>query len=417
MIKPLAQKLIDSIREDFGNPMGLKRLIEKAPYLRARIDDVPDVIAASSVVRWHEWSSYSTDQWPRGSTGRLIGWKMYGGQYASDSVDIPALKSLCIRTQQDDFECDIKQVTGIAASKSELYTFATIEDMAIQNCSYLIQDVSPHNLKKNLDWPEVRIVNEKSSDFFTKYGWDSGMYLMNSGGSHHFAAAHYISAQLNIDTALRGRLVTIEMNAQSIAELNNEYSIYAISDELHASLDFHKAMQDFKAEYYWQKLPQPYDESRAIFLPRNQARSVKVADVLRDSGFTDIGAVLSELASPYASEIRSERQAQMRLRVAALPGLLETAGAAYVFSLRASEAMADSPAALINWQAVERATIIECIYEHGQDAGEVFSALAKHSPAITSPQAIKALSATVEGYSALHRRTALEQGGEAPAPN
>lgn len=411
MIKPLMSKLFDHLREDFGNPVGLRKLIAEMPHLRVRVDDIPAVIAEPSVVHWHEWSSYDPSNWPRGATGRLTGWKMYGSQYASDSREIEPLKQLCIRKVHDEFACDIKSVTGLSASKSELYDYPTLRDMALDRCDYLIQDVSREGLDKNMRWPEVRIVNDQSSDFFVKYAWDQGLYLINSGGSHHFAAAHFIASELRADYMLCGRLVTLEMNRDAIAELNAEYAIFAVSDDLYGSNGFHDCMRNFKTEYYWQDLPRPYTESKAIFLPRDQPRSAKVADVLRDEGFTDVGAVLTELASPYAASVRSERQAVMRERLNALPDLLAGAGPAYVLAQKAAEAGKDCPMAQIDWQVVERSTIRECINSHGQDPADVLKALVKHSPAITSPQAVKALAATVEGYAALHQLAAAKEHG------
>ncbi|QOI07927.1 DUF6685 family protein [Pseudomonas savastanoi] len=411
MLNPLLTKLVDSLREDFGNPIGLRKLIAEMPHLRVRVDDIPAVIAEPSVVHWHEWSSFDTDRWPRGATGRLNGWKMYGGQYASDSREIEPLKQLCIRTVHEDFACDIQSVTGLAASKSELYDYPSLRDMALDRCDYLIQDMSREGLDRNMRWPEVRIVNDNSPDFFVKYAWDQGLYLINSGGSHHFAAAHFIASELQANYMLCGRLVTLEMNRSAIADLNAEYAIFAVSDDLYGSNGFHDCMRNFKAEYYWQDLPRPYAESRAIFLPRSQPRSAKVADVLRDEGFTDVGAVLTELASPHAAKNRNERQAVMRERLDALPALLAGAGTAYVFAQKAVEAGRDRPLAQVDWQVVERATIQECIAIHGQDPADVLQALVRHSPAITSPQAVKTLAATIEGYAALHQLIATQEYG------
>jgi len=51
----------------------------------------------------------------------------------------------------------------------------------------------------------------------------------------------------------------------------------------------------FKASYLWQHLPRPHDTTRAGLLPRSEARSAKIAQVLREAGMFDLGAFLGRL--------------------------------------------------------------------------------------------------------------------------
>lgn len=60
-------------------------------------------------------------------------------------------------------------------------------------------------------------------------------------------------------------------------------------------MGFHKAMRSFKATYYWKDLPRPYTDQCAVFLPKAEKRSVKVAEILNASAFQDLGRYLNGL--------------------------------------------------------------------------------------------------------------------------
>ncbi|WP_448132588.1 DUF6685 family protein [Stutzerimonas chloritidismutans] len=55
------------------------------------------------------------------------------------------------------WRCDIQQVDGFSASKSELKEFATMDDMVVRNSPEMIDEISPAKLAKNLAWDEIRI--------------------------------------------------------------------------------------------------------------------------------------------------------------------------------------------------------------------------------------------------------------------
>lgn len=417
MIKPLFQRLFEAVRDDLGSPASLQRLIRERPQLRVRLDARPQVIATENVVRWEDFGGSYGAHWPRTGSGKLRGWKMRGGQYSSCEHEVPALSELTVTQTDENFSCDIGEVTGLAASKSELLSYLSIADMAEACCEGLIQDKSIAGLEKNLSWPEVRIARGSKSDFFMKYGWDDGMYLINSGGSHHFVAAHYQAQELDHPVSLEGRLVEITINKLALWALSKEYAVYAISDEDHMSLDFQKAMQAFKAEYYWKDLPRPYANCRAIFLPRSESRSMKVAALLDAEQFQDVTALLARHHAPDATKLRAAEQDEIQLRISKLAGLLRGAGPALVFGQHAANATCQAPVATVNWQEIERLTIRECLYEHNQDPESVFKVLYEFSPGITNEQAARSAYHTVLGYHAL-RVPQLECSADASnAPN
>ena len=50
----LFKKIIDSIREDLGTPVGLLRLLAEHPEIRVPLDAPPRCIDAHSIVRWND---------------------------------------------------------------------------------------------------------------------------------------------------------------------------------------------------------------------------------------------------------------------------------------------------------------------------------------------------------------------------
>ncbi|NIF27683.1 hypothetical protein F3J44_15035 [Pantoea sp. Tr-811] len=414
--RTLAAKFLETVKDDLGIPARLRRVIADTPNIRARVDDTPAVIASSCVVRWHEWSQRIGASQGSETNGDVRGWRASDGHYQSEHRHIPALARLGSTETTPAFAFDITDVTGLAASKSELQRFFSLQQMAEQACQAFTQDISQEGLAQNLRWPEIGIVHG-TSDFMVQYAWDDGLYLANSGGSHHFVAAQHIARQLQQPVSLQGRLVHYGLDAQAASELNEEYAIYAVAKDVFFSeaLD---ALRDFKATHYWGDLPQPYDNSVAVFLPRAEARSSKVAQIFASEGFTDVGELLMELASPTAAVERRARQDEMRERIEALPGLEAKAGAAYLFGKHAAAAVGDGLATQVDWQIVEQATLDEAFGAHQLDAQSVYQALAQHSPGATSRQALETLRATVDGYAALHERQLAKQASpQAPSPD
>ena len=119
---------------------------------------------------------------------------------------------------------------------------------------------------------------------------------MNHGGSHHTAAAKYLAARLGQRVPLRGRRYTYSLNALAIASLRRDYEMFAIDcQDDEATNAFAEAMRAFRATWLWHPLPHPYEGARAVLLPKDDARSMRVAVELRRAGVADLGEHLSAL--------------------------------------------------------------------------------------------------------------------------
>ncbi|CJL91587.1 Uncharacterised protein [Streptococcus pneumoniae] len=274
------------------------KLIKSPVKLNSPIQETAKGIGAGAVVRWHDFGSLIYE---RGIyRDKLNGWthcRTYG-RYGSTSIECAPLLRVGSEMQIQRWRCDIQQVDGFSASKSELKEFATMDDMVVRNSPEMIDEISPAKLAKNLAWDEIRIISHVDHDYFATWAWDGRVFLMNSGGSHHFAAAKYIAARLEQPVELTGTYKIYGLCEQAITELRREYGMFVLSHEPDAWLGFNEAMARFKATYYWKTLPRPHNHQRcAIFLPLKEKRSAMVARILKENNFQDLGAYLAGLAA------------------------------------------------------------------------------------------------------------------------
>ncbi|EPY8489322.1 DUF6685 family protein, partial [Pseudomonas aeruginosa] len=82
--------------------------------------------------------------------------------------------------------------------------------------------------------------------------------------------------------------------------LARDFEIFALRDDPAGYMAFHDAMRAYGAAYLHRRLPRPYDDCRAVFLPRGDVRSLRVAAVLQELGFFDLGDHLQELTRRFA---------------------------------------------------------------------------------------------------------------------
>lgn len=300
-MQALLNSFIEGLR-GFGHPVKLIRLLEENPDICVSLDGTAPCIAAESVVPWHELLARRHDPDclypPHCEQGALHGWKQRDRySYGGFSLHRPEYAQIGQRRIDDIWACDITDVYGFEASKSELLNFANTDQMVEANSRDMIDAITHEKLAENLAHEEIRIIHSPGSDYFRRHVWDGRVFLINSGGSHHFAAAKYIAARLPEAVTLRGKLYTYSLNAVAIASLRRDFEMFAISNHTSISLGFHDAMKAFRATWLWHPMPRPLENAKAILLPKAERRSMQVAAALRNAGIADLGAHLAQLAS------------------------------------------------------------------------------------------------------------------------
>jgi hypothetical protein len=299
MLKAAAKIVVDVLREEFGHPSTLVNLIAREPSLNMPLVEYEKGISSSEVVKWNEFGNLSYER-SRPSKHSLNGWGYCPGanrNYGSVSVRREDLLNLGTTREVKGWNCDIQDVDGFSASKSDLRMFKSMDAMVEKNSKKMIDEITPEKLAKNLAWDEIRIISREDHDYFQTWSWDGRVFLMNSGGSHHFAAAKYIAKRLNIKVPLKGRYRVHGINQVALESLTRDFDIFVMSSHHRHQMGLHKAMMSFKATYYWKDLPRPYSDQCAVFLPKTEKRSAKVAEILRASAFQDLGRYLKDLST------------------------------------------------------------------------------------------------------------------------
>lgn len=141
--------------------------------------------------------------------------------------------SMMFETREIDTTVDIQEVTGLTSSKSALTEHHTMLEFVEHNCRHLIE-VSHRSYQHNFNHKQIEILHDPyTSDHLVMYGWSPLLYLINKGGSHHFAALRHVSSQLNILVQIKARLALtyIEENVMKLFIEKFKCYLFNKSDE------------------------------------------------------------------------------------------------------------------------------------------------------------------------------------------
>lgn len=291
------------IQEDLGySPVKLLNAIDSHPNFLPKLEEKPKTINEGDIVRWHEWGEmrYSFTKYAKHNV--MLGWRYSQGTYSSFEQVMPEFDHFGQYEATPNWECEIQDIAGLSSSKSNLNQFTNLDQFIKTRYPSLIEEIAERNLLSNLAHNEIRIGHElhadTTADCFSRYSWDNRIFLRNHGGSHHFAAARYIAGKLGRKVRLNGKLKSYSINPRSVEALRARFDIVVIDDSAKEQNQLLHAMKAFSATYLWRQLPPPYDNCRAIFLPKDETRSRTVAGYLKTAGAFDLGAFLQSLIVP-----------------------------------------------------------------------------------------------------------------------
>lgn len=298
----MLSRIFKVVNDHLFYPRNLIQLLYSSQHdVRTIIGDLKSNIYAESVEKWHELSASNNAVVCRSTERNILnGWRSTGRYYESFQIICPEYEEICHLEVNPTWECDISDIHGFSASKSNLRNFATTDELVETNCREMVSEVTLEKLAHNLAHREIRLIHSPlgdCGDYFTRYLWDGRLWLMNSGGSHHTAAAKYIATRLKQRVLLRGKLYTYSLNTQAISSLKRQFDMFIINNSAEVFNAFFEAMQSFKASWLWHPMPPPYNrKARAILFPRDQIRSARVAAEFRKAGIFDLGKYLTLLA-------------------------------------------------------------------------------------------------------------------------
>ncbi|WP_139133090.1 DUF6685 family protein [Pandoraea sp. ISTKB] len=289
--------ILSFIKEQFGHPARLVTLLSERSYAQRASLSSSESIDAEEIPQWHRFGHPDLNDWNAGAPERIMGWRQSGGYYESFTALVPGLQEIGTVEVFDGWECDISQVEGLGASKSPLSDYRDMDRFIEARSPELVREISHDQLRKNLAHREIRILHGRpTSDHFAHYAWDGRIWLKNTGGSHHFAAARYIAKRLDVRVPLMGRLRKYGINPSAVHELVEHFEVFVVPDDAEFSVAFSDAMRYAGITWLWAPMPRPCQSERAIFLPRTERRSRKAAELLREAGMPDLGAHLIGVA-------------------------------------------------------------------------------------------------------------------------
>lgn len=267
------------------SPVSLCKLINSNYLLSGDIASVKRNIKQGDVIKWQEWTSKGISTYAFERSRRF-------------NFDVKELDNLTDCKIDKKYNLDIQDVEGLYASKSNLDEFSSLDEMVETNSKEMIDSITQEKLDENLAHKDIRIIHNPTHDSFRTYGWDKRIFLINSGGSHHFAATRYIASRIGVTVALQGELKTYSINKNKVKNLLNKFNIFLFAKDQDCKYyEFNHTMQIFKVDFLQKQLPYPYHNQIATFIPRGEPRADKVSSVLKGYNFFDLGKYLLNISS------------------------------------------------------------------------------------------------------------------------
>lgn len=277
---------IRRLKEQFGSLYKLQRLLQSFPISELRLEEPERVISVGSVVRWDQWGNSCDSLYVRHSTEKR----------SVPSVSVPQIV-LGRLVKYQHWQCEIQKIVGLSASKSDLTTFVSLDDMVETNSPELIGELTGRKLDEHLAHREIRLFNQlHAEDHLARFAWDGRLFLMNGGGSHHFAAARYIAARIGRKVPIEATLYSYSLDPASVAALREIVDLYAIPRAASFFLALGEAVHAYGASYFWLDLPVPYGHAVAMLLPKQYKQAARISEEFRRAGAFDLGRHLALLA-------------------------------------------------------------------------------------------------------------------------
>ncbi|WP_390240605.1 DUF6685 family protein [Vibrio sp. R78045] len=126
-------------------------------------------------------------------------------------------------TTKNKVTINILDIKGVSSSKSDLSKYSDLKIMAKERSPEMIT----LSVEELLKWHEFRF---DSTDYISVYSWDCQPYLMQTGGSHHFASAQYRSAELSESHYITLPLEEISLDLNTIQSLLTKVALIYTSN-------------------------------------------------------------------------------------------------------------------------------------------------------------------------------------------
>ncbi|MEJ6002575.1 DUF6685 family protein [Paucibacter soli] len=223
--------------------------------------------------------------WDRNSTVASI---------SSGQLKCSELSSSLVKTRiLPNFQCDILDVDGIAASKSAELPFKDVDEFGCYFAEEQGASVDTRGLEMMLRHPEIRVIHAPGIDQFHVSMWDGRLFLSNAGGSHHFAGAAYIARRLGAVVPLAADVVVSYLNVPLWNQLLDSYEIVQVPTWI--SRQAMSCVSKILGECLMLTVPERFGDGPLLFIPRNGSASGVIKSRLAAHGCLPLSQFISDL--------------------------------------------------------------------------------------------------------------------------
>lgn len=253
--KHLTAFISDSIGRSQVKPSMLIRGIGEKKISPTTVHPSKETVWLPSIPKWEDWCRDTL----KNKSKAIDFYIPENNRLQRQPKDIEEIANLIQVRNYQNFYCDIKEVNGIAASKSGDIPYKDIKEFSEKGCSEFLSQ----GFDKNIMWPEIRL---HSMRFQNKAWADNNYHWINSGGSHHFAAAWHNAHTEKRNYTLSGTLREMTVNKSALFAISQKWDMY-IMDETTTFCEFMDAMESFHCSFG--VCPVPREIFSSSYIPRS----------------------------------------------------------------------------------------------------------------------------------------------------
>lgn len=267
-------------------------------------------IAHELAPKWHMFVQYFLDdhsavQWDR-RTGFVSMRRTHPG--SDERLDPASIVSRSLKSMPvvwtkhlQNYSCDVKQVHGVSASKSNLSRYTSLEEMLLIERAQSVRNYTKSDLDQALGELNDMFVSDRN-DSFVQHAWNGQIYFYNSDGSHRMAKAKYLAQKLGGAATLNGPMRVHYINESVVSSLIEHFGLILVPKAPLYRAGLIQMLERKGGRFGISSMPlslsindQMLCEASILWFPRKIRQSRLIYDELINLGLFALGKHLSQL--------------------------------------------------------------------------------------------------------------------------